>query len=205
MPITTAKKAWPGQSASAMNAFYGNPDANRDGRADPAWCASQLVRLKPPYAMQWSWGGPVASITVHKKCADSLLHVLESVARHYGSQAAIEKARMHLCGGAFNFRLKRGGNSLSIHSWGAAIDLDPVRNGLGRRYRTGSGMMPMVVVDLFAAEGWVWGGQWSRPDAMHFQAAVLTTPVAPAPAKTQPAKAALNTLIRSTLSERKNP
>jgi hypothetical protein len=33
--------------------------------------------------------------------------------------------------------------------------------------------MPDAVVKLFAAEGWVWGGPWSKPDGMHFQAAIL--------------------------------
>ena len=112
---------------------------------------------------------------------------------------------MHLCGGAFNFRLKRGGNSLSIHSWGAAIDLDPERNALGRRYRAGAGMMPMAVVEIFAAEGWVWGGPWSRPDAMHFQAAVIAPP---APLKNTTMlrpPAAARALIHATFTERKIP
>lgn len=195
---------WPLQNAAAMNAFYGNPDANRDGRADPAWSAANLVRLKPAYPMQWSWGGDIASLTVHRKCADSLRVILENIARHYGSQTAIEKARMHLCGGVFNFRLKRGGSTLSIHSWGAAIDLDPVRNGLGRRHREGMGMMPLAVVEIFAAEGWIWGGRWSRPDAMHFQAARLSdTPAM----KSQKARItpAVQNLISATFQERKNP
>ncbi|WP_342358522.1 M15 family metallopeptidase [Terrarubrum flagellatum] len=176
--------AWPSQSPSAMNEFYGDPDSGRDGRADPAWMSANLVRVKPPYRMRWSWGGEVATLTVHKKCAESLLRVLDGVAKHYGSQDAIEQARMHLCGGAFNFRLKRGGSTLSIHSWGAAIDLDPERNAFGRRYRTSLGMMPQPVVELFAAEGWEWGGLWSKPDAMHFQAAKVGAAAKPQPAPT---------------------
>lgn len=205
MPSSPDTRRWPLQNTAAMNAFYGNPDANRDGRADPVWSAANLVRLKPPYPMQWSWGGSVASLTMHRKCADSLLHALENIARHYGSQAAIEKARMHLCGGGFNFRVKRGGQTLSIHSWGAAIDLDPVRNGFGRRYREGMGMMPLAVVEIFAAEGWIWGGRWSRPDAMHFQAARLPEAATAPPPPAARRSAALHTLIASTFQERKNP
>lgn len=163
---------WPPQSAQAMNAFYGDPDVNHDGRADATWMKANLVRIKPPYRMSWSWGGEVATLTVHKRCAESLLRALDGVARRLGSQEAIERARMHLCGGAYNFRLQRGGSSLSIHSWGAAIDIDPERNRLGRSYAPTLGMMPMAVVEIFVAEGWEWGGRWSRPDAMHFQAAL---------------------------------
>ena len=31
-------------------------------------------------------------------------------------------------------------------------------------------MMPMKVVRIFESEGWGWGGEWHRPDAMHFEA-----------------------------------
>ena len=31
--------------------------------------------------------------------------------------------------------------------------------------------MPAAVVDIFADEGWQWGGRWHNADAMHFQAA----------------------------------
>lgn len=204
---------WPSQSPAAMNAFYGDPDKNRDGRADAAWMRANLVRVKPPYRMQWSWGGEVATITVHRKCAESLLRVLDGVARVHGSQGAIEEARMHLCGGAFNFRVKRGGSSLSIHSWGAAIDLDPERNALGRLHVEQRGMMPMKVVDLFAAEGWTWGGRWSRPDAMHFQAACVTKilredgagVIARPPSRSSSAekRAAQAALVQSVFGERK--
>src|SRR4051812_22098984 len=122
---------WPSQSLAAMNRYYGDPDLRHDGRADPAWVVAQLVRLKPPFRMRWSWGGEVETLAIHRRCAPSLLRVLQQIQRAYGSQEAIEKARLHLCGGAFNFRLKRGGSSLSVHSWGAAIDLDPETNVFG--------------------------------------------------------------------------
>lgn len=164
--------SWPKQSPAAMNAFYGNPDANRDGVCDPQWQRDNLVRLVPPYKMQWSWGGEVAALWVHKKCAVSLDIVLRQIAQHYGSQVAIEKARMHLTGGTFNFRLKRGGSTLSIHSWGAAIDLDPVRNGLGTPWPS-KATMPRAVIGIFEAQGWTAGARWKTADAMHFQAASL--------------------------------
>jgi hypothetical protein len=32
-------------------------------------------------------------------------------------------------------------------------------------------MMPRAVVDIFEAQGWKWGGNFStKPDCMHFQA-----------------------------------
>lgn len=165
--------AWPSQSPAAMNKFYGDPDADRNHAPDRRWEETKLITIIPPYTMVLAWDlkAPVKGIRVHKRCANSLLHVLEAIKAHYGSQAAIEKARMHLYGGCHNFRLKRGGSSLSIHSWGAAIDLDPEHNGFGVKYSEKKGMMPQAVVALFKNEGWTWGGLWSTPDAMHFQAA----------------------------------
>ncbi|MGH9753910.1 MAG: M15 family metallopeptidase [Blastocatellia bacterium] len=38
-------------------------------------------------------------------------------------------------------------------------------------YDESAGMMPKVVVKIFKAERWKWGGSFrSRPDCMHFQA-----------------------------------
>lgn len=162
---------WPKQSE--MNAFYGNPDTNNDGQPDKAWEAANLIRITPPYKLVLAWDTKrsVSSVLVHKKCGESLLRILTAIKAHYKTQEAIEAARMHLFGGVYNFRLMRGGSKLSIHSWAAAIDLDPERNGLGKTWVDGKGMMPTAVVKAFEAEGWVWGGKWSRPDAMHFQAA----------------------------------
>lgn len=161
---------WPLQSQ--MKAFYGDPDAGGDGVADRVWELNNLERISPPYRMVLAWdtSKKVNSITVHKKCASSLLRILTRIAEHYGSEQAIEAARMHYFGGCYNFRMTRGGVTLSNHSYAAALDLDPAANGLGIRYKESNGMMPMAVVNIFEAEGWFWGGRFKRPDCMHFEA-----------------------------------
>lgn len=66
-------------------------------------------------------------------------------------------------------RLIRGSkSSYSIHSWGGAIDL-----------YCGAGVVPLGrpvthlgvlrVYPYFHAEGWYWGAEFSRADAMHFE------------------------------------
>ncbi len=59
----------------------------------------------------------------------------------------------------------RGSDRLSTHAWAAAIDINPARNQFGQK-----GAMPEKVVELFKAEGWTWGGEWRKPDPMHFEA-----------------------------------
>ena len=92
---------------------------------------------------------------------------------------------------AYNCRRVKGSTRWSDHAFGAAVDLNPVRNP----YLTGSSVAPPgsrrfaaldrsagavvpagtirsddVVVRAFAEIGWEWGGSWSDPDYQHFAA-----------------------------------
>jgi D-alanyl-D-alanine carboxypeptidase len=88
---------------------------------------------------------------------------------------------------AFNCRFVAGTNRWSMHSYGLAIDLNPVENPYvhrgvveppaGRRYldrakrRRGMVVAGGAVVRAFAAIGWPWGGHWtSSKDYQHFSA-----------------------------------
>lgn len=163
---------WPLQKDAAQ--FYGNPDVDGNGEPDRTWEDANLVRVTPPWQMVLAWdvSKPVKQIRVHKRCAESLQRVLGVIWAHAGaSQDQIERSRLHLFGGCYSFRLMRGSHLLSMHSYGCAIDLDPEVNYLGRTYYPHTGMMPEIAIEAFVAEGWTWGGRWTRPDAQHFQAA----------------------------------
>ena len=91
---------------------------------------------------------------------------------------------------AFNCRRSSGGTAWSQHSYGRAIDVNPVQNPYlttssiappaGRRFAAvdrsaGTHAPPGVivaegpVVDAFARIGWEWGGTWSSgKDYQHF-------------------------------------
>lgn len=70
--------------------------------------------------------------------------------------------------GCFNIRKKRGASSSSLHSWGLAIDINAAWNGFGKKPT----MSPELVA-CFTDAGMDWGGTWSTPDGMHFQARAL--------------------------------
>ena len=57
--------------------------------------------------------------------------------------------------------------ALSIHSWGAAFDVNWDTNGVGARATSD---LPKDFVAAFTEQGWNWGGNWKSPkDFMHFQ------------------------------------
>lgn len=66
--------------------------------------------------------------------------------------------------GCFNIRKKRGLSSMSLHSWGIAIDVNAFENGLGQVPKLSAGF-----VKCFTDNGFDWGGTWTRLDGMHFQ------------------------------------
>jgi hypothetical protein len=66
--------------------------------------------------------------------------------------------------GCYNPRLVRGGSSPSYHSWGIAIDLNAKENPLNAKP-----VLSKEFVRCWEEAGWVWGGNWSRPDGQHFQ------------------------------------
>jgi D-alanyl-D-alanine carboxypeptidase-like protein len=88
---------------------------------------------------------------------------------------------------AFNSRNVAGTNSLSLHAFGLAIDINPVQNPYLQRvggkwtfnppasaaYANRRNVRPGMaetIIDVFADEGFsVWGGQWTSPDYQHFQ------------------------------------
>jgi poly-gamma-glutamate synthesis protein (capsule biosynthesis protein) len=84
---------------------------------------------------------------------------------------------------AFNFRRIDGTSKLSQHSFGTAIDINPVQNpwvrkgvvlppageGFLDRSADTPGMIvrPGPVTDAFDARGWTWGGDWEDTKDFH--------------------------------------
>lgn len=151
--------------------FYGIPDRNADGSMDQAWVDENIVRIVPPYQMFMTWNQiPVKTIRVHRKVQSYLLKSLQGIGREFSS-ADISKYGLNQFGGCLcEPRHRRGGDRLSMHSFGAAIDLAPDQNRFGRIYQKDKDMMPMKAVEIFKDQGAKWGGMFRpTPDAMHFE------------------------------------
>lgn len=66
-------------------------------------------------------------------------------------------------GGGYAMRSKRGGGGLSMHSYGAALDINPNANEMGGRTTD----MPPDVEQMAWRHGLSWGGRFGDP--MHFE------------------------------------
>jgi len=192
---------WPLQRD--CDSFYGNPRGGK-GASSKSWEIGNLVRIKPPFAVYYD-RRPVSYILIHRKCADSFRRVLDKIWIAAGKdQTTVDKWGASTYAGSYVFRLKRGGSTLSMHSYGCAIDLDPARNGFRNQHPNFGHGNAYKVVEAFESEGWEWGGRWSGRscDGMHFQASwtrpdavtprgapTPVTPIWPAPATPKAAPA----------------
>jgi hypothetical protein len=74
------------------------------------------------------------------------------------------------------YRVIKDTDRLSMHSFGIAIDLAPMKTQYWKDeapsetahigYRN---TMPLSIVRIFEKHGWIWGGRWYHYDTMHFE------------------------------------
>lgn len=147
---------WPRDNEADLIRFYGQPGDE-----------SNLVSFEFPFPMFYD-GKRVLRSRCHYKVKDSLLRILGEIGtRWVNHRGILEDAEDY--GGIYNFRKMRGGSSISRHSWGIAIDLDPDDNGLKMPWPTQADM-PLEIMEAFAREGWMCAGAFWGRDAMHMQA-----------------------------------
>jgi len=154
---------WPKQTFTSMTAFYGPVGEN-------------ITQMQLPYQMYLAWDekAKVKKISCNKKCAESLHKIFEQTLKTYGLKD-IQKLKLNSFGGCVNVRKMRGGSNWSIHSWGAAVDLDPDRNLLkwGRDKAAFAKKEYDAFWKIVENEGWTSLGRARNFDWMHFQAANL--------------------------------
>jgi hypothetical protein len=140
-----------------INEFYGNALAYYGDRS--SWEQRILGVFTLPYDLFFA-GRTVTHIRAHHKVGDLLVACFEDILR----QGLAPHVQQY--GGCYSYRLKRtNGHELSVHSWAAAIDLEPALYPLGSFNR-----FHPEVVSIFTRRGFVYGGDFQRTkDPMHFQ------------------------------------
>jgi len=152
-------------------AVYGTPGYVEEGRFLPsqAWIRENLRRFNLSFPLHESWSPyrTLTSFLAHRLVGDAMLDALEEI-RDYKGWQYLQENYLDYYGGCFNFRLMRGRDLLSTHSWAIAIDINPHLCPLG----ADPARQPEFIVEAFVRRGFEWGGRWKRPDGMHFQACV---------------------------------
>lgn len=134
---------------------------------------SVLVSVPVPenYPLKYD-GKKVKSIRVHQLVADRLSAALKDIINHYGED--IEKIAPGACvyDGSYYYRNTRGSSSVSIHSWGLALDFDASFNGL--KTKTPNARLAQDIYkpfwDILEHHGFLSLGRRQGSDWMHCQA-----------------------------------
>jgi hypothetical protein len=176
-PKPAAPHGW-----DAISKFYGwdklvrrYPTPNALKAALPKEWEPQLVLVRAPEGVSFYFDRDgdgmrdadenMRGIRVHALAAPSLKAALQEI-REAGLWRFVE-----CCSGGYAFRLQRGSFSkVSMHTL-AAVDFDALKNAQGVPPEQTSLGSPagLRVVRIFQKHGWKWGGEFSNPDAMHFQ------------------------------------
>jgi len=155
---------WPKQDYTSMCKYYGEVGENQ-------------TRVTLPYSLKLAWdtSSVITRLTCNEKVSESLYTIFEKTLKTYGEKE-IKRLRLDVFGGCLNVRKMRGSSTKwSIHSWGAAIDLDPNKNALKMTDKEATFAKPDYrdFWKIVESEGWVSLGRARNYDWMHFQAANL--------------------------------
>lgn len=158
----------PRESTASLNAFYGTADP---AGSYLAWFSfpCEVVRLysRSGDLVADKTGDDLPDHRAHRMVVGRLQAALLEICLTLGEADFIRQG-WHVYGGAFHYRKKVGGSSLSTHAWGIAVDVNPGENGYGHRATTFSeGAIDTMERWGFLSAFRAWGH-----DAMHFQAAI---------------------------------
>ncbi len=100
----------------------------------------------------------------NKRIVDSVIDAFWEIYDHYGIEY-IRANGLDNYGGCYNYRKSRGYEEYSDHAWGMAIDYLPQFGAMGVKPT-----IPKKIIQIFEKRGFIWGGDWKRPDGMHWSA-----------------------------------
>jgi D-alanyl-D-alanine carboxypeptidase/Bacterial SH3 domain/Transglycosylase SLT domain len=150
-----------------LTAKFGTPDYRQFARKNLT--TIDLSEFAGPLAHMRTFDGKAfTSVYGHKLLAGPLKMALRLVC-----DRGLAK-QLKTYDGCFNIRAMKSGSSMSVHSWGLALDFNCATNP----FQTDDARTwPEVITDFssdfvkcFAEAGFEWGGLWnSVHDAMHFQ------------------------------------
>jgi hypothetical protein len=149
---------------SALKAIYGRSEAEVRLDLVPVW-------------LDWPKGDGKSAQSVVVWCNK---HVMAARLRNVNTEvkawckATGRGYTIHPPVGCFNWRTIRGSLAQSMHSGAIAIDINPAENPMV--YGPVITNIPPEIIAIFERNGFLWGGRWTRRDAMHFELDIHTEP-----------------------------
>jgi hypothetical protein len=116
-------------------------------------------------------GGGTLLVTSVNGVADKL----RAVSRELEALPATMARYMVPSAGTYNCRVIAGTKRLSVHAYGAAIDLSTAYGDYWQwaKRKTGTfvytNRFPLEIVEIFERHGFIWGGKWYHFDTFHFE------------------------------------
>src|SRR5262249_55380045 len=148
----------------AIIATYGDASAYCD-RKD-VWEVTALTMRPLPFPLPYAYAPDrtVGSVRAHHLIVGELVEAItECLDAHVPADRLVY-------GGCYCYRPKRASQeTLSVHAWGIAVDLDPANNKQGKVWRDDGIMLDARILNIFERRGWDAGARWNHPDAMHLQ------------------------------------
>lgn len=154
----SAVHTWP-QGEAAVLEFYGNPLSFPTPQN--YWSTvGEFARVNRSAFAHVPFLAKHGGFWCHRKCRESLESIFRAIV--LGGHAT----KIRSFDGCYNHRPIRGGSKLSMHSFGAAIDINAQLLPLGS-----SATVDPAIKRIFLDHGWEYGGDWTgRKDPMHFSA-----------------------------------
>lgn len=132
-----------------------------------------MGRVVSPYALRLDWDltTTLNGFAAHHTLTERIEGAMDEILATYGLEK-IHELGLDRFGGCLNVRMKRGGSTPSVHSWGAAIDWFPSMNELKMtRKRAAFGKAAYdPFLDIWEKFGFMSLGRCFDFDWMHVQA-----------------------------------
>ena len=134
---------------------------------------SQLVLVAPAYPLYYE-GRVVKHVRVHKLIAEHVQEIFKEVLEAYGIER-IKELGLDQYSGSYNYRATRSGATMSMHSWGIALDFAAEKNAYSMKKPKASLSKPECEKwwEIWERHGAVSLGRAKNYDWMHVQFATL--------------------------------
>jgi D-alanyl-D-alanine carboxypeptidase len=129
------------------------------------WRGEVAAGLVPVVWLPHSWGRTVRVTAVNGVAAR-----LAEVSEELDTLPASLRRYVYPPAGTYNCRTVADTGEPSMHSWGAAIDINTAYAAYWLWPRAApASALPAEIIEIFERHGFIWGGKWSHYDTMHFE------------------------------------